>query len=169
MLHLVDQPDGTVIPSMNVTALHGVLSTLELKETGDMVQARAVRNPDVGPHLLLVDLGGHGYDLVPATRDQLSTAFVCKPRPYKRSESPDGGPLVDRVVHRTNLWKAGEATTIEQEILEGNPQYLSYCLRIPAYGYMASRAIEIEGSDKKLPVSSGYFSCTNSLLVLRWG
>ena len=40
-----------------------------------------------------------------------------------RSERPDGGPLVYRVVHRTSLWKAGEAPKLEQEILEGNPQY----------------------------------------------
>jgi hypothetical protein len=50
-LSLIDQPDGSVIPSVNVTALHGVLSTLKLKETGDMEQARAVRNPDEASRL----------------------------------------------------------------------------------------------------------------------
>jgi alkaline phosphatase D len=123
VLHLIDQADGKVIPSMNVTALHGVLSTLKLKETGDMEQARAVRNPDVAPHLSLVDFGGHGYALVTATSDQLSTEFVCIPRPFERSDRPDGGPLLYRVVHRTRLWKAGEAPKLEQEILEGDPRY----------------------------------------------
>ena len=123
VLHLIDQADGTVIPSMNVTALHGVLSTLKLKETGDMEQARAVRNPDVAPHLSLLDFGGHGYVLMTATAGQLSAEFVCIPRPLERSERPDGGPLVYRVVHRTNLWNAGETPRLEQEILEGNPQY----------------------------------------------
>lgn len=123
VLHLIDQPDGTVIPSMNVTPLHGVYSTLKLKETGDMKQARAVRNPDVAPHLSFVDFGGHGYGLVTATSDQLSTEFVCIPRPLERSERPDGGPLAYRVVHRTRLWKAGETPTLEQEILEGDPRY----------------------------------------------
>lgn len=47
VLHHVDQPDGKVIPSMNVTALHGVLPSPKLKETGDIKQARAVRNPEV--------------------------------------------------------------------------------------------------------------------------
>ncbi len=122
-LHLVDKADGSVIPSMNVTALHGVRSALQLKETGDMVQARAVRNPDVAPHLSFLDQGGHGYGLVTATKDQLSVEFVCIPRPLERSERPDGGPLTYRVVHRTRLWKAGEAPKLEQEILEGNPQY----------------------------------------------
>jgi alkaline phosphatase D len=123
LLNLIDQPDGKVIPSMNVTALHGVLSTLKLKETGDMEQARAVRNPDVAPHLSLVDFGGHGYGLVTVTSDQLSTEFVCIPRPLERSDRPDGGPLTYRVVHRTHLWKAGEAPKLEQEILEGDPRY----------------------------------------------
>ncbi|MES2332105.1 MAG: alkaline phosphatase D family protein [Bacteroidota bacterium] len=123
VLHLIDQPDGKMIPSMNVTPMHGVLSTLKLKETGDMKQARAVRNPDVAPHLSFLDFGGHGYGLVTATTDELSTEFVCISRPLERSERPDGGPLVYRVVHRTNLWKAGEAPTLKQEILEGNPQY----------------------------------------------
>ncbi|MBS1509464.1 MAG: alkaline phosphatase D family protein [Bacteroidetes bacterium] len=123
VLHLIDQPDGKVIPSLNVTPMHGVLSTLKLKETGDMQQARAVRNPDVAPHLSFLDFGGHGYGLVTATADQLSTEFVCIPIPFERSESPDGGPLLYRVVHRTHLWKAGETPKLEQEILEGNPQY----------------------------------------------
>lgn len=123
VLHLIDKPDGTVIPSMNVTPLHGVLSTLKLKETGDMKQARAVRNPDVAPHLSFVDFGGHGFGLVTATSDLLSTEFVCIPRPFESSGRPDGGPLTYRVVHRTRLWKAGEAPKLEQEILEGNPEY----------------------------------------------
>lgn len=123
VLHLIDQADGTVIPSMNVTPKHGVLSTLKLKETGDMKQARAMRNPDVAPHLSFLDFGGHGYGLVTATSDQLSTEFVCIPRPLERSNQPDGGPLVYRIVHRTRLWKAGEAPELEQEILEGNPEY----------------------------------------------
>ncbi len=88
-----------------------------------ILQARAVRNPDLAPHLSFVDFGGHGYGLVTATSDQLSTEFVCIPRPLERSERPDGGPLVYRVEHRTHLWKAGETPKLEQEILEGNPQY----------------------------------------------
>ena len=123
VLHLIDKADGTVIPSMNVTALHGVLSTLKLKETGDMEQARAVRNPDVAPHLSLLDFGGHGYVMMTATADQLSAEFVCIPRPLERSERPDGGPLNYRVVHRTNLWNADETPKLEQEILEGDPKY----------------------------------------------
>ena len=88
-----------------------------------MKQARAIRNPDVAPHLSFLDFSGHGYGLVTATSEQLSTEFVCIPRPLERSERPDGGPLAYRVVHRTRLWKPGETPKLEQEILEGNPQY----------------------------------------------
>jgi alkaline phosphatase D len=122
-LNLIDQPDGSMIPSVNVTAIHGVRSALKLKETGDMEQARAVRNPEVAPHISLLDFRGHGYGLVTATHDQLSTEFVCIPIPFERSDRPDGGPLTYRVVHRTHLWKAGEAPKLEQEILEGDPKY----------------------------------------------
>lgn len=123
VLHLIDQVDGMVIPSMNVTAMHGVQSALKLKETGDMKQARAVRNPDVAPHLSFLDQGGHGYAFVTATTKELSVEFVCIPRPLERSKRPDGGPLAYRVVHRTRLWKAGETPNLEQGILEGNPLY----------------------------------------------
>jgi alkaline phosphatase D len=123
VLQLIDEKDGKTIPSVNVTALHGVLSTLKLKETGDIKQALAARNPAVAPHLSLLDFGGHGYGLVTATKDQLSTEFVCIPRPLERSEGPDGGPLNYRVVHRTRLWKAGETPKLEQEILEGDVRY----------------------------------------------
>ena len=122
-LSLIDQEDGTVIPAMNVTALHGVKATLKLKETRDMNQARTVSNPEVAPHLSFLDYGGHGYALVTATADQLSAEFICIPRPLERSARPDGGPLVYRVLHSTRLWKSGETPTLEQKILEGNPQY----------------------------------------------
>jgi len=88
-----------------------------------MEQARAVRNPDVAPHLSFLDMGGHGYALVTATSDQLATEFVCIPRPLQRSDRPDGGPLAYRVIHRTRLWKQGESPMLVQEILEGDPRY----------------------------------------------
>lgn len=122
-LYLIDRPDGTVINAMNVTALHGVQSTLTLKETGDMEKARAVRNPEVAPHLSFLDLGGHGYALVTATAEELTTEFVCIPRPLQRSDRPDGGPLAYRVVHRTRLWKQEESPKLAQEILEGDPRF----------------------------------------------
>lgn len=121
--YVIDQPDGSVIPSMNVTAMHGVQSVLKLKETGDMQQARSVRNPDVAPHLSFLDMGGHGYAMVTASANELSTEFVGIPRPLEKNNQPDGGPLTYRVLHRTRLWKAGETPKLEQEILEGNPKY----------------------------------------------
>lgn len=115
----VQQHNGVSLPAMNMTALHGVRAALTLHETGDVARARAERNPDVSPHLSFLDLGGHGYATVTATRDVLEAEFVCIPRPYERDGRPDGGPLVYRVVHRARMWAPGEAPRLEQIMVEG--------------------------------------------------
>jgi alkaline phosphatase D len=120
-LWLHDQPDGSVAPAMNLAALHGVRSALELQASGDIGRARALSNPEVSPHLSFLDLGGYGYATVVAMPDLLETEFVCIPTPFERSERPDGGPLTYRVAHRVPLWAPGEAPRLEQEIREGEP------------------------------------------------
>jgi len=120
-LYLHDRPDGTVEPAMNMTALHGVRSSLTLQRTGDVDQARADSNPDVAPHLSFLDLGGHGYATVRASAGELETEFVCIPRPRERSDRPDGGPLAYRVIHRARLWKPGETPRLIAEVVEGSP------------------------------------------------
>ena len=85
-------------------------------------RARAKRNPDLAPQLSFVDMGGHGYGMVRASRDALDCEFVCIPRPLERSETPDGGPLAYRVTHRVKPWGAGETPKLEQRIVEGDPQ-----------------------------------------------
>jgi alkaline phosphatase D len=120
-LYIHDKPDGSMECTFGMTLLHGVKSSLTLAETGDTVRARAVRNPDLSPHLKLVDFGGHGYATVRASAQELETEFVCIPRPLERSATEDGGPLVYRVVHRTKLWQPGQRPQLEQEIIEGNP------------------------------------------------
>jgi alkaline phosphatase D len=120
-LFLHDRPDGSVAPAMNMTILHGVRSSLELQRSGDVERAKALRNPDVSPHLRFADLGGHGYATVRVSPDRLETEFVCIPRPYERSETPDGGPISYRVVHRVRRWQAGTTPVLEQEVLEGTP------------------------------------------------
>ena len=105
-----------------MTLMHGVRSTLALHETGDPAQARAVRNPELAPHLRFMDFAGHGYATVRASADELETEFVCIPIPHERSETEDGGPLVYRVAHRVSLWKAGEHPQLIQEVLEGDPR-----------------------------------------------
>ena len=119
-LYICDRPDGTVFPTMNMAALHGVKSALKLAETGDTEQARTLRNPEISPHLSFLDVGGHGYSLVTAKSDLLEVEFVAIPRPLERSEQPDGGPVAYRVVHRTKMWEPGETPKLEQEILEGD-------------------------------------------------
>jgi len=120
-LNIHDRPDGSMECSWNMTLMHGVKSSLVLKETGDPAQARAARNPELAPHLKFLDYSGHGYTTVRASRDELETEFVCIPVPLERSETDDGGPLVYRVAHRVSLWKPGEPPLLRQEVLEGDP------------------------------------------------
>jgi len=121
-LYLLDGPAGTKPElTINMLMLHGVRSCLEYQRTRDVVAARARRNPDLSPHLAFLDMGGHGYSVVDATRDSLEVEFVCIPRPIKRSPEPDGGPLRYRVVHRTRLWAKGELPHLERRIVEGSP------------------------------------------------
>ena len=117
----VYQPSGTsaVQPAMNLSAMHGVRSSLVLQKTGDSAQALAASNPDVAPHLSFLDCGGHGYALVQATADALAVEFVGLPRPLERSQTADGGPLAYRVTHRVKLWKAGTSPKIERTSVEG--------------------------------------------------
>ena len=120
-LYIHDKPDGSMECSYNMTVMHGVKSSLVLKETGDPAKARAASNPEVAPHLKFADWGGHGYATVRASPQELETEFVCIPRPLERSETADGGPLRYRVVHRVSLWKPGEHPLLRQDILEGDP------------------------------------------------
>ena len=120
-LYLNDRADGSVAPAINMTVLHGVRASLELQRSGDAARARALSNPDVAPHLRFADYGGHGFATVRASPDGLDTEFVCIPRPYERSDSPDGGPVRYRVVHRVPLWRRGERPQLEQHIVEGEP------------------------------------------------
>lgn len=120
-LNIHDKPDGSMECSWNMTLLHGVKSSFVLKETGDPVQARAARNPELSPHLKFLDYAGHGYVTVRASPGELETEFVCIPVPLERAEGVDGGPLIYRVAHRVSLWKPGEHPELRQEILEGDP------------------------------------------------
>jgi len=117
-LYLVGKtPDH--ITSFNFTILHGVRAALALQD-GDVAKARALRNPDVSPQLSFADVGGHGYAMVTVTPTALESEFVCIPTPFERSETPDGGPLLYRVVHRAPLWRAGERPHLEQKVIEGH-------------------------------------------------
>jgi len=115
-----DLPGGSMQCAMNTPILHGVRSSLVLKETGDAAAARAARNPDVSPHLVFTDWRGHGYATVRASPRELETEFVCIPRPLERIDAADGGPIVYRAVHRVELWRAGERPKLRQEIVEGD-------------------------------------------------
>jgi alkaline phosphatase D len=115
--------DHTPQPTLNLLVRHGVRSCFEYLQTGDIAKARALSNPDLSPHVSFVDMGGHGYSVVHATREFLETEFVCIPRPLERSDRPDGGALTYRVKFRTSLWKNGDAPKLQMQILEGDPKF----------------------------------------------
>jgi len=110
-------------PAVNMLLHHGVRSCLEYAKSADMAKARAASNPDNAPHLSFVDMGGHGYAVVKASREALETEFVCIQRPIERTSGNDGGPLRYRVAHRTPAWKKGERPTMEQKMLEGDAPF----------------------------------------------
>ncbi|HEX8621198.1 MAG TPA: alkaline phosphatase D family protein [Allosphingosinicella sp.] len=121
-LYLATRP-GAPKPewTYNMTLLHGVRSSLEYARSFDLGRAKALRNPDLAPHLEFFDAGGHGYAKVRLTGREMRTEFVCIPRPIARSGTPDGGPLRYRVVHTARLWRPGEVPRLERKVLEGDP------------------------------------------------
>ncbi len=99
---------------------HGVRSCLDYAQNGDLAKALALSNPDLAPHLTFVDMGGHGYAKVRPAAAEMSTEFVCIPRPIARSDREDGGPLRYRVAHVARLWRPGETPRLEQRVTEGD-------------------------------------------------
>jgi len=121
-LYLADRTDGAKPEcTFNMLLKHGVRSCIEYTKTFDRERARALSNPALAPHLAFVDMGGHGYATVRVSGDELRTEFVCIPRPIKRIESPDGGPLRYRTAHTAKLWRPGERPELTQKVLEGDP------------------------------------------------
>jgi alkaline phosphatase D len=119
-LYVANPDGGPPQPTLNLLLRHGVRSALEYARSGDLAKARAVRNPDLAPHLSFVDVGGHGYATVSVDASKMVTEFVCIPRPIERSATPDGGPLRYRVRHEVALWKAGEQPKMKQTVVEGD-------------------------------------------------
>jgi alkaline phosphatase D len=121
-LYLADRP-GAAKPdwTYNMLLKHGVRSCFEYAKSFDLKRARAVSNPQLSPHLEFVDMGGHGYATVRLSAKEMRTEFVCIPRPIKRSDRPDGGPLRYRVVHSAKLWQPGEKPRLTQQVIEGDP------------------------------------------------
>ncbi|HET9398497.1 MAG TPA: alkaline phosphatase D family protein [Sphingomicrobium sp.] len=122
-LYLADRPGkAKPEPTVNLTLHRGVKSALEYARSGDIERARTLTNPDVSPHLEFIDMGGHGYATVKVTSDSVETEFLCIPRPIRRSETPDGGPILYRVTHKAERWQRGERPRLIQRVLEGDPK-----------------------------------------------
>jgi alkaline phosphatase D len=116
----VARADGQHEATINLMLKRGVRSALEYARSGDIAAARRLTNPDNAPHLEFIDMGGHGYSVVTADVDRVSTEFVCIPRPIKRADTPDGGPIRYRVRHTAKMWRAGAPPVLVQEIVEGD-------------------------------------------------
>lgn len=119
-IYSVDRGGGRHEATINLTLKRGVRSALEYARTGDIAAARRLTNPDNAPHLEFIDMGGHGYSVVTASADALSTEFVCIPRPISRATTPDGGPIRYRVTHTARRWRAGERPRLERQVQEGD-------------------------------------------------
>jgi alkaline phosphatase D len=111
--------DSPAQPAMNVSMMHGVRASLALQKTCDVRKALAERNPELAPHLSFMDVGGHGYSVVRAGKDELEVEFVCIPRPLERENRADGAPLVYRVTHKVKRWGQGGAPRLERTVIEG--------------------------------------------------
>jgi alkaline phosphatase D len=106
--------------SVNLMLHHGVRTALEYSHSGDLAKAKSLRNPDNAPHVVFVDMGGHGYSVVHAALDALSVEFVCIARPVERSAEANGGPLRYRVTNTAMAWKAGEMPKLAVVVEEGD-------------------------------------------------
>jgi len=115
--------DQRIQPTINMLLRHGVRSCLEYEKTRDVGKARRLSNPELSPHLSFVDMGGHGYAVVRASSKQIETEFICIPRPVKRSEEEDGGPLRYRTFHTAKLWPKRTAPVLQTRVVEGNAEF----------------------------------------------
>lgn len=115
--------DLTPQPTINLLLRHGVRSCLEYRKSGDINKARAASNPNLSPHLLFADMGGHGYAVVRASNAAFETEFVCIPRPLERSDNANGGPVLYRVCFHTPSWKKDESPKMGAQVMEGDPRF----------------------------------------------
>jgi alkaline phosphatase D len=118
-LYVAERTPGVLQSTLNMSALHGVRSSLTMSATGDVAAARRARNPEVAPHLSFADAGGHGYCMVEAEASKLSVTFVGIPRPAESAPGPEGGPLAYRVRHTVQAWTHGARPSLRQELLDG--------------------------------------------------
>ncbi|THD81935.1 MAG: phosphodiesterase [Phenylobacterium sp.] len=119
-LFVTEREPGRFATTVNLTLKHGVRSALEYARTGDLAAAHRASNPANAPHLEFVDMGGHGYAVVTAGPETITTEFVCIPRPIARNLAADGGPLRYRVRHTAQRWRAGERPRLVQTVVEGD-------------------------------------------------
>ncbi len=113
-------PGQPGLATINLTARRGVKASLALQRGADPAAIAAAANPEVAPHLDLMDCGGHGYVLIAAHASFLDAELVCIPRPLERAPTADGGALRYRVSYRSEVWKPGETPTLRRMAAQGD-------------------------------------------------
>lgn len=119
-LYLAKKGDGPVLPAINLATRYGVQSCLEYARTGDIEKAKEVRNPDVAPHLVFSDQGGHGFGILTATPDDLTVEFVGTVRPEQPATTPEGIEVSYRITHRVESWTKGRQPRLEHLGTQGH-------------------------------------------------
>ena len=125
-LYLVKQNgQGAVLPAMNMAVRHGVKACLEYARSGDIDAAKALSNPQLAPHLVFADQGGHGFAIVTATSDDLTVDFIGTARPDKPSTTPEGIAVAYRISHRVKAWTRGQQPHLEHIGTEGHAELVT--------------------------------------------
>jgi alkaline phosphatase D len=107
-------------PVINLLFTHGVAAALAYADTGDLDAALARSNPEVAPHLSLLDMGSHGFATVRISGEELETELTAVHPPLTPVDASEGPPVKYRIVHRTRAWSGGEAPVMEWVLGEGD-------------------------------------------------
>ena len=68
--------DGRQETAIDLMLTQGVDTALDYAAIGDIDRARALSNPDLAPHVEIVDMAGHGCSVVTAGPARIDTEFI---------------------------------------------------------------------------------------------
>lgn len=122
--YTVSDADGTerLLPNLNVTMRHGVLSGLAMAESNDPAEAATTAHLSLNPHIDYVDTFVQGYGIARFDGDGATVELVAVD-PETRTEhfGSQGPPLKYAVQYRVGAWNVGEEPQLERVRSEGEP------------------------------------------------
>ena len=122
--YTVSEADGTerLLPNLNFTMRHGVLSGLSMAESNDPAEAAKTAHLSPNPHIDYIDTHVHGYGIARFDGDEATVEFVAVD-PVTRTEhfGSQGPPLKYSVQYRVGAWNAGEEPQLERIGSDGEP------------------------------------------------